>query len=109
MSAVKLGKNRNVHDEAVISDGVELNNSTIVTIAAANDQRIFFHVNNNSSLQAAWIKLQAASVDDDKKGIILLKRLEPNGRWEMPSENIYTGEISAIADNGTPTVYVTEY
>ena len=109
MSDVKLGKNRNVHDEATISAGIVLNATTSTIIAPANDQRIFFHVNNNDSSQDSWIKLQAATVDNVKKGIFLQRKGEPQGRWEMPSENIYTGEISAIAETGTPTIYVTEY
>lgn len=29
--------------------------------------------------------------------------------WEMPIDNIYTGEISAIMGSGTHTVHVIEY
>ena len=29
--------------------------------------------------------------------------------WEMPADNIYKGEISAIAVTGTPVVDIVEY
>ncbi len=32
-----------------------------------------------------------------------------NGFYEMPTDNIYTGEVSAIADSGNTTIYITEY
>ena len=103
-------RTRNTNDEATINDGVGLNATTSTTILAANADRVAVTINNNSSTKELWIKLQAASVDNDKKGIFLHPRVlgEPTS-WTMPADNIYTGEISAIADSGTPNVYVTEY
>lgn len=63
----QLGRNQNLTDESIISDGITLNASTTTLIAPANPKRIAFHVNSDGSNQAAWIKLQAASVDDDKR------------------------------------------
>ncbi len=50
-----------------------------------------------------WIKLQPAAMDNDKKGI-LLQRGET---LILEVENMYFGEISAIADIATSDVYVT--
>ena len=105
-----IGGNRNVNDTASIPAGITLNATTSVKIADANEDRMFFRVDNDSNMNDVWVKLQAASVDDDQKGIFLQDF--PTGTvtaWEMPPDNIYTGEISAIADSGNPEVFVTEY
>ena len=107
--ALEIGGNTNTNDTAVVADGITLNATTSTIIAAANTDRIFFHVDNNFSDKAVWIKLQAASVDNDDKGIFLNEKEKGVTKWEMPPDNIYTGEISAIADEGAPVVYVTEY
>jgi len=106
----KRGRNQNLNDQAEVGGGIELNSTTSIVIAAANPERTVFHVNNNDSLRSCWIKLQPAAADDDKKGIYLSGSTRDGAKsWDMPSDNIYTGEISAIAEQGTPTVYVTEY
>ena len=107
--AFKLGRNRNKNDTATVSAGITLNSTTSTVILAANPNRMSFDVNNNFSNQAAWVKMQAASTDNDKKGIFLNKKNAGISSWSMSPDNIYTGEISAIADSGSPTVYVTEY
>lgn len=101
-----VGRNTNVNDTAILSDAIALNASTSVTLSAGGTvlPRVFFAVSNNTNKEV-WIKLQAASVDDDKKGIFLPR----NSYWEMIADSLYTGEISAIANSGTPDVYVTEY
>lgn len=98
-----LGRNVNTNTDAVLSN-VALNATTSTTIKIANDARRFFAVSNNST-KDVWLKLQAAAVDDDKKGIFMPK----GSYWEMPPDNVYIGEISAIADNGSPTIFITEY
>lgn len=105
-----IGRNVNTNDTTLVPDGIVLNATTSVKIADANPDRIFFRVDNNFNNMAVWVKLQAASVDDDQKGIFL-QALALRGFtiWEMPPDNIYTGEISAIADAGNPEVFVTEY
>ena len=95
---------RNVDDTADLSDAITLNASTSVTIKVANTSRIYFRFDNTSN-KNVWLKLQAASVDDDKKGFFVDK----GGYWRMPVDTIYTGEISAIADVGSPDVFYTEY
>jgi len=103
--AKTIGKNMNVTDSATMSNSIALNTSTDVKIADVNADRIFFCVNNNGNNNGCWIKLQAQGVDSDHKGIYI----GPKGNFIMPADNIYTGEICAIADVGSPDVYVTEY
>lgn len=109
MADAMIGRNVNTNGTATVNAGVALNATTSTTILAANPNRIAIQINNNSSTQAAWIKLQTAATDNVKKGIFLHKKGDPHGEWNMVPDNVYTGEISAIADSGTPTVYVTEY
>lgn len=104
MSAAKnVGRTFNRSDEA--SQGtVALNSATAVTVAVANATRISFRFDNPSN-QGVWLKLQAASIDNVKTGIFVEKG-EP---WPMDRDNPYTGEISAIAAFGNPSVTFTEY
>lgn len=94
----------NFSDTAVLSDPIQLNASTSTMIADSNMGRIFFRIDNSSN-NAIWIKLQAASVDDIKKGIFIGAR----SWWQMPVDNMYSGEISAIADLNNPQIHTTEY
>jgi len=98
------GSNRNTNDTATISAAVALNSSTSTTIVSASADRIMVIIYNNGPSDV-WLKLQAASVDDLKKGI----RLPTRAVYEMPTDNVYTGEISAIALANSPDIYVTEY
>ncbi len=106
---IRIDRNRNTNDAATVAMPITVNATTSTTIAVANDERIYVEINNNSATKEIWIKLQAASVDNDKKGIFLNKKGSPPASWEMPTDNIYSGEISAMADSGTSTVYITEY
>ncbi len=102
--ALTVRRNRNENDTADISSAITLNPTTTTTIISANTARIYFTFNNPSN-KNVWLKLQAASVDNDKKGIFV----EKGDPWVMPPDNIYDGEISAIADVDAPDVYYTEY
>lgn len=104
-----IGGNINVTDTAFIASSVTLNTSTSVKIADIKKDRIFFNVNNNNNTSGFWLKLQAASVDNLKKGIYITGKSGSTPTWEMPTTNIYTGEICAIADVDGPTAYVTEF
>lgn len=109
MSAAKnIGRNRNVNDEADVPSGITINSTTSTVIAAANPDRISFRVDNNEADKGAWVKLQAASVDNQKKGI-WLKGDKTESAYIMDPDNIYTGEISAIGDSDSFDLYVTEY
>lgn len=83
---------------------VALNSSTSTILKTASTDFIGFFVSNGST-EEVWIKLQAASVDNDKKGIYL----RSGAFYEMPLGQKYTGEISAISNSGTPNVDVTVY
>lgn len=100
-----FNKGRAICTSSHISDAIPLNATTSTKIADADDQRSFFSVHNKDTTNGVWIKLQAATVDDGKKGIFL----GPGESWTMPDMAIYIGEVSAIAEAGTPNVYVTEY
>lgn len=99
----KIGRTRNYNDTATTSV-VSLNASTATTIANANDVRLYLKISNRS-FEMIWIKLQAASVDNDTEGI----PLPAKSTEEIPMDNVYTGEVSAIAESGTPDVQVVEY
>lgn len=101
--ALDIGQRRNINDEATTTV-VSLNATTSTTLKTAGSQFIVFTVSNPSSKQV-WLKFQAASVDDLKEGIPVFARTV----YEMPLANKYTGEISAIADSGTPDVHITQY
>ncbi len=105
----KIGRNKNTNDEATVLAEVELNSSTDTVLLPANPNRIALHVNNNSSTRGVWIKLQPAGQDNDKKGIYLAERNRNPVPYNMTPDNIYTGEVCAIADSGSPSVYITEY
>ena len=100
----RIWRTTNVNDTAVLSSAISLNSTTSTTILSANSMRIFVNISNESA-QDVWIKLQAASVDNNKKWIMIFKWTN----WQMPTDNIYTGEISAIWAFDSPDIYVTEY
>jgi len=81
-----------------------LNATTSTTIKAASTNFIGLSISNGST-ESVWIKFQTASVDNLKQGIYL----KPNAFYEMPLGQKYTGEISAIANAGTPTINVVVY
>ncbi len=100
------GRNSNTNDEAVLSAPIALNATTSVKIQDVNERRIFWSVTNESNSKRVRIKFQLTSEDDENdRGI----PLEPKGYYEMTSDNYYTGEISAITENGTANVTTTEY
>ena len=112
----RIERTRNTNDEATLSDAITLNDATSVKIADADSRRIFFHIclEDGTTDKAVFIKLQAAIVDDDKKGICIIRRMSGNDNllimdWTMPTDNIYTGEISAISVDGPINIYVTKY
>lgn len=111
----RIDRNRNTNTEATISDLIVVN-GTSVTAAAANPRRQFLHISlaPANTNEEVFVKLQAASVDNDFKGILLQRNLTGNSNahtleWTMPTDNIYTGEVSVISDIGPAGIYVTEY
>ena len=109
------GRNKNTNDIAVIITA-EANNLTSTTLITANPERLFINISMDAGVSDinVFVKLQAANVDNVKSGIILSRRTIGNDkfdvfRWDMPPDNIYTGEISIISDIGTVDIHVTEY
>jgi len=111
---VDRGANNNVNDEAILTEGIVLNENTSVVIAESNDKRISFKVIIEGvamETPSLWIKYQPASEDSSiqkgewmgvvSMGTTMIAKMEV-----IMDHNIYTGEISAI---GTGTIYVTEY
>jgi len=101
--AADIQQRINTNTTATISSAINTSAATSTTLIAANLSRIYLAVFAQD--KDIWLKFQAASVDDDKKGIFLTK----GTIFELPMDNIYTGEVSAIANVSTANVYVTEY
>lgn len=103
------GGNVNKNTEAVLSAEISVGSGTSVTILAAqvtgDAERIEVIITNNDN-KDCWIKYQAASVDNDKKGFLVAKKSVVT---IMDGQDIYTGEISAIADSGTTKIFVTSF
>lgn len=94
--AKKIERNKNTFDTATTGT-VTVNSSTAQTLVPANPDRTGLIVSNDSNNEL-WIRYYPASVDNIQQGILL-----ENGRaghWEMPTDNIYTGEVSIIRDGG---------
>ena len=101
-----VGRNRNTNDEATMGSISSITNTTTVTVVPANANRIFFCINNDDAVTSMWVKLQAASVDNDLTGIFVPK----GAAWAMPVDNVYTGEISVIANGAAGVdVHYVEY
>ena len=107
--AVLIGKNTDSSDSATLSNGIAINSSTSTLILAALATDAQPHIKiiiTNDSNKDVWIKFQPASTDNDKKGFLLYSNtttvlLEDSG--------IYRGEISAIADSGSATIFMTSF
>lgn len=102
--SITKGRTRNINDETSDSGAITLNATTAIKVADANADRLTFTFSNPSSKQV-WLKFQAASIDNNKTGIVVFARTV----YEMPVDNTYIGEISAISESGSPDVYVIEY
>lgn len=103
-----FGKTITTSDESRVEKYI-LNTSTSTTISPADPNRIFFYVIVVGTNAEAHIKLQAASIDNDQKGILISTKPDKDSFWKMNEEFMYVGEISAIAVAGTPSIFVVEY
>lgn len=88
-----------------IPTGVPLNATTSTKILDARPGRLGIVLSIETG--TVFVKEQAAGVDNDKKGIVLVG---PTVRPIGNSGNVmfYNGEVCAIASTGTPTIYVVE-
>ncbi len=98
------GRNVNSNDAALVKEGVELNNTNWVKIADANPKRLSFTAAILSN-QEILVILAPVSAGHVAKGIPVAR----NFPYKMDTDNVYTGEISALAIVDSPVVYVTEY
>ena len=99
----KRGGNITVSNESKTLK-VSVNSGTATTLVTADNQRTYLEISNPNN-QTVWIKLQEAAVDNIKTGIHVL----PGGKWRMPDNDKYTGEVSAIMSTGaSKNIHITE-
>jgi len=101
----RIETTRDTNTVAVMPAGISVGSVTSTTLLTTTISTSRVALTNNGN-QDAHIKFQAASIDDDKKSIILHKGSSAD---VMLSPNNYIGEISAIAVNGSTTIYVMSY
>ena len=101
---VLLRRNFNQKSSATLSSGITISTTSIVAKTANTDRR---YLSISVTVNDIFIKLQTAATDDDSKGTAVAD----GETWTMPTDAIYTGEVSAIKDGlGLDAViYVTEY
>ncbi|MEE9304395.1 MAG: hypothetical protein V3U84_11530 [Thiotrichaceae bacterium] len=107
--AIRIGGNTKTNTDAVLSSGIAINATTSTTILAAQAVGDLPHIKvimTNDSNRDIWVKFQAASVDNDKKGFLIYGNSTVT---LLEGSDIYTGEISAISDIASSTVYLTSY
>lgn len=100
-----VGQNTNTNDVASLTSGISVNNSTSTTLLTTTADTIRVVISNEGN-QDTFIKFQAASVDNDKKGFILHKGVTTD---VLTAPNMYVGELSAINATGNTTIYVTSF
>jgi hypothetical protein len=102
----KQGANANTNDESTVSDFVKITVNTAVVAEVANALRMYWAVTITD--KDAFIRFIPAATDaSTRKGIFLKK----DQTYEMPADNIYTGEISIInkKNNEKPEYSITTY
>jgi exosome complex RNA-binding protein Rrp4 len=104
-----IGAERNTSTEVSTIGPVITNATTAVTLFPANPNRVYMVVMNMDSSKRVWVKLQAAAIDNMKNGIIITGTNFAGKPFTLQAPNIYTGEVSVIADAGTPSVYAVEF
>lgn len=102
---IRIGTNTNTNDTANLPDVIAVGSVTSTTLITTTNQTITVILTNDGN-QDAFIKFQAASVDNDERGFILYKG---TASTVILHPNIYVGEISAIAKNGNTTIYVMSF
>jgi hypothetical protein len=89
-----------------VSDEVEITNNVANLAVSTNLNRLYLAISIID--KDAWIRLMPSSTDNStRKGI----KLKKDQTYELPMNNIYTGEISIInkKNNEKPKYFVTEY
>ncbi len=101
--AFRIGRTKNVNDTPILSNKISVGKATSTKLLDANVTRSYVAI--TVLKKDIWLKLQAAGVDDDKKGILI----QAGQTYETSVDNIATCEISAIALSGIADVYTTEF
>ncbi len=110
-----IGRNQNTFDEVVTTD-YDVGDTDAITIAAPNPLRTHFTVvlTGEDLNQDVHIRYYPAGDDNEKHGEdLLVRRIQGNQRFyilrhTMKGDHPYTGEISAISEQGTHKITVTE-
>jgi len=99
-----------VSGTASVLSGISVSTGTAVSLLSENTNRKGLIFQNSSDNRAIWIRFQGASVDNDKKGILLFGTSHSSDSMiSFDGPNMYTGEISAVIDTGTASIFITEY
>jgi hypothetical protein len=113
--AAMIGRNVNSNDTANVKV-IEVNSVTATTIAIENADRMSFNACLSPNLidLNIIIRYYPAAQDNILRGDVLTRVTAGNNNLfrpthNMDTDNIYTGEISAISVNGTHDLYITEY
>jgi len=114
----RIGRNQNSNPVADNKTAITVNDTTAVTLDAADTSRIFFEVSilPKSTDVCVFIRLYPASDDNIERGVWIGRFNFANDVffrpfWRMPADNICPDEISAILLSGDPdeNVYVVTY
>lgn len=110
----RMDRVHNSTDEAVTTT-VNINSVTATVIAPANPNRMYVRVSLDSGATntEAFIREYPATTDNLKKGELLMREISSNHSLFKPmyftfTDNVYTGEISAIAVAGSFDLHITE-
>lgn len=104
--AKTIGRNANKTDTATVSDFVKITVNTAVTASSADETRVYWAITLTD--KDGFIRFIPAATDpSERKGIFLKK----DQTYEMPVDNIYTGEISVInkKNNEKPEYSITTF
>lgn len=104
--AFKNERTKNTNNVATVGDLIEITVDTAVVASVADSTRIYWAVSARE--KDIYIRFMPAATDgSDRKGIYLKK----DQFYEMPTDNIYTGEISIInkKNNEEPEYSITTF
>jgi len=111
---VMNGRNINTNDE-VVTTTVTINSVTATTLAADNPNRLWIRISLDSGTTdiEAFIREYPATDDNIKHGEILVRSTSGNNSlfkplYETDPDNVYTGEISALAVLGSFDLHIME-
>lgn len=101
-----IGRNINVDSTATVTTMAVTTNNNALTVLSSNEDRLYVAISIRD--EDAFIRFIPSATDpSERKGIFIKK----DNTYELPTDNIYTGEISVInaKNNKHPEIYVTEF